>query len=141
MYASALPTCKQSIFVEQILIICIKKRLQQKISVQFPWLESFHKKFSDVNTDDEDLILSVNSQSMVITKSPLLLSTVLEFLSLFLFVGAVLLLISTWFYSNQRGNFKFSKKAKTRLKHLFFKMGVVIHFNDDQTAAKQIKVI
>lgn len=66
LYASALPTCKQSIFVEQILIICIEKRLQQKSSVQFPWLESFHKSLPM-------LILTMKILFYLLTHSPWLL--------------------------------------------------------------------
>ena len=42
----------------------------------------------------------------------------------FLFIDAVLLLISTWFYSNPRGKFKFSEQAKTSLKYLFLRQGL-----------------
>ena len=58
----------------------------------------------------------------------------------FPFVTPVLLLISTWFFFNPRGKFKFSEKQKTNLKYRFFKAGVVKYFSQSQTVANQIKL-
>ena len=66
-----------------------------------------------------------------------LLNCFLQPLALFLFIGTLLLLNSTWFYSNLRGKFKFSEKAKTSLKYPFFKAGVVNHCNHGQTFASK----
>ena len=54
--------------------------------------------------------------------------------------SALLHLISTWFYSNPRGKFRFSEKARTSLKYPFFKTAVVKHFNHGQTVANQPKL-
>ena len=62
------------------------------------------------------------------------------FFFFFFFTSALLHLISTWFYSNPRGKFRFSEKARTSLKYPFFKTAVVKHFNHGQTVANQPKL-
>ena len=62
------------------------------------------------------------------------------FFFFFFFTSALLHLISTWFYSNPRGEFRFSEKARTSLKYPFFKTAVVKHFNHGQTVANQPKL-
>ena len=72
---------------------------------------------------------------MVIKSLTQLLFCNLLAFSNYLFVGDVLLLLFTWFYSKPRDNFKFSEKAKTSLKCSFFKAGFL-----KQTVANKSKL-
>ena len=58
----------------------------------------------------------------------------------FLFIGAALLLISTWLYSNPRSTVQFSEKGRTSLKYPEFKTEIVKHSNHCQTVANQPKL-
>ena len=106
MYTQALPISRQSIFVDQILYM--KKWLWQKIPEQFSRLNNFHV---------SSLLMKI--LFYLLTHSPWLLNhfltafcNLLNF-SIFISIGAVLLPISMWFYSNPGSKFKVSEEVKT----------------------------
>lgn len=105
MHVQVLPISRQSILVDQIMYI--EKWLWQKIE-QFSRLKDFHVSL---------LLMKILFYLYLYVTSYLLL----VFISLALCYQ--LFLISTRFYSNPRGKFKFSGKTKTCLKYPFFQDG------------------
>ena len=131
----ALPILRRSIFCWPDSIATWKMVLTGNFCAGFYF---YAKESSCKSSIDEDLILPVNSRALDI-KSLTVFCNLLS-CSDFPFATPVLLLISTWFFFNSRGKFKFPEKQRTNLKYHFFKAGVVKYFSQSQTVANQIKL-
>ena len=133
VYAQALPILRQSIFVKQILYV--ERWLWQKISVQFSELKNFHVS-----------LLLMKILFNLLAHCPWLLNHLLNcFLqslpySNFLFIAAVLVTISTWFFAIYAINSNSQSKRRQVWSYPFLKKEVFKHFNHDQTVANQPKL-
>lgn len=100
----------------------------------------FLASFPDVQTT-EDGVLSVNSRYMTIKSLTFFYFSNLLACSSLSFAGTVMLLISTWVYSNPSARLKLPEKARSSLKYPHFQDGDHKTFSSSSNNYKQFEII